>query len=293
MPVTRKAEPYVLILPAVALMLLFLGFPLVYNVGMSLTRWQLAWRGHPFVGLQNYLRVITGPDFGRVVLNTAAWTIGGVAEQMAWGLVLALAVDSLRRRVSPVLQSFVLLPWIVPGVVTSVMWMCMLQSDLGVVGYLITRLGGDARRVLWFSDTHLALVSVMFVNTWKAMPFWFLMVTAGLMDVPRDQLEAARLDGASAVSSFRHVTLQHLKPILASTATLTTIWTFNGFDIIWTITKGGPLGATSTLPVATYILGFATQNYGMASSLAVVSVLIVAAVSAPYIVALARRLRAA
>jgi len=291
MHASRKAEPYILILPALLLILLFLGFPLVENVGISLVRWQLAFRDRPFVGLHNYVRVVTSGTFGKTVLTTAVWTVGGVLVQMVWGLLVALAVDGMRRRGSRLVQSLVLLPWIVPGVVTSVIWMCMLQSDLGVVGYLINRLGGDARHVLWFSDTRLALPSVIFVNSWKAMPFWFLMIMAGLMDVPRDQLEAARLDGASALATFRHVTFQHLKPILASTATLTTIWTFNGFDIIWTITKGGPLDATATLPVATYILGFTVHDYGRASAMSVVSMVIVGIVSAPYIVALSRKLR--
>jgi multiple sugar transport system permease protein len=131
----------------------------------------------------------------------------------------------------------------------------------------------------------------MMVNTWKAMPFWFLMLTAGLMDVPRDQVEAARMDGAGYLGVFRHVTFQHLKPVIAATATLTTIWTFNGFDIIWTITRGGPLNATATLPVHIYLLGFTTSNYGYASATAVLSVLIVAVVSSPYVAALYRKIR--
>ena len=288
---TKRAEPYIFILPAAVLMLLFLGYPLVYNIGISFFRWQLAFADRPFAGLRNYTSILSGNVFGRVVLNTAMWTVGGVCLQMAVGILLAVMVDGMRRGSSRVMQSLILLPWIIPGVVTSVIWMCMLQSDLGVVSYLINALGGTDRSVLWFSDTRLALISVIMVNTWKAMPFWFLMITAALMDVPRDQVEAARIDGARQIAVFRHVILQHLKPVIAATATLTTIWTFNSFDIIWTITRGGPLNATATLPVYTYLLGFTTNNFGQASAMAVISVLIVAAVCAPYIRALYRKVR--
>ena len=288
---TKRAEPYIFILPAALMILLFLGYPLVYNIGISFFRWQLAFPDHPFVGLRNYTRIISGDAFGRVVLNTALWTVGGVCLQMGVGILLAVIVDGMRRGSSRMMQSLILLPWIIPGVVTSVIWMCMLQSDLGVVSYLITALGGRGRSVLWFSDPKLALTSVTMVNTWKAMPFWFLMITAALMDVPRDQVESARIDGAGQFAVFRHVVLQHLKPVIAATATLTTIWTFNSFDIIWIITRGGPLNATATLPVYTYLLGFTTNNFGQASAMAVLSVLIVAVVCAPYIRALYRKVR--
>jgi multiple sugar transport system permease protein len=288
---TKRAEPYIFILPAALMILLFLGYPLVYNIGISFFRWQLAFADHPFVGLRNYARVLLGSAFGRVVLNTALWTVGGVCLQMAVGILLATMADGMRRWSSRMMQSLILLPWIIPGVVTSVIWMCMLQSDLGVIGYFIKALGGTSRSVLWFSDTRLALITVTMVNTWKAMPFWFLMITAGLMDVPRDQVESARIDGAGQLAVFRHVVLQHLKPVIAATATLTTIWTFNSFDIIWTITRGGPLNATATLPVYTYLLGFSINNFGQASATAVLSVLIVAVVCAPYIRSLYRRVR--
>ncbi len=291
MALSRKAEPYVLILPAALMILVFLGYPLVYNTGMSFFRWQLAFPDHPFTGFRNFTRILSSRAFGRVVLNTAVWTLGGVGLQMALGILLAVVIDGMRKWSSRLMQTVILLPWIVPGVVTSVIWMCMLQSDLGVISYLIRALGAVDRNVLWFSDPRLSLMSVILVNTWKAMPFWFLMITAALMDVPRDQVEAARIDGAGYLAVFRHVVLQHLKPVIAATATLTTIWTFNSFDIIWTITKGGPLNATSTLPVYTYLLGFSTNNFGQASAMAVVSVLIVAVVCVPYIRTLYRKVR--
>jgi multiple sugar transport system permease protein len=156
---TKRAEPYIFILPAAAMILLFLGYPLVYNIGISFFRWQLAFADRPFAGLRNYSAILSGNVFGRVVLNTAVWTVGGVCLQMVVGTLLAVMADGMRRGPSRVMQSLVLLPWIIPGVVTSVIWMCMLQSDLGVVSYLINALGGTDRGVLWFSDTRLALMS--------------------------------------------------------------------------------------------------------------------------------------
>jgi len=291
MSMSRVMKPYLFILPASVMMLVFLAFPLAYNVGISFLRWQLGFADRPFIGFRNFSWILTDSNFGRILLNTLAWTVAGVCLQMVSGVLLAVVTDSMRKGASRLMQSLVLLPWIIPGVVTSVIWMCMLQSDLGVVGYLINAVGGKSRGLLWFSDTRIALLSVTLVNTWKAMPFWFLMNTAALMDVPRDQVESAGIDGAGSVAIFRAVVLPHLAPVIAATATLTTIWTFNSFDIIWTITRGGPLNATTTLPVATYLLAFSTNNFGHASAMAVLSVAIVAAVCTPYIRALLKRIR--
>ncbi len=287
----KKLEPFLLLSPALLMMVVFLGFPLVYNFGLSLFRWELGEPKRPFVGLGNFLEIFRDGSIVRVIWNSAVWTILGVGLQFASGLLLAVVTDSMRKRYSNLFQAIILLPWIVPGVITAVIWMCMLQSDLGVVNYLVTRLGLSDRNILWLADGRITIFTLIFINTWKAAPFWYLMMTAALLDVPKDQLEAADLDGAGAVARFRHVTWQHLKPVAMATLTLTSIWTFNSFDIIWTATKGGPLHASETLPIFTYLQAFTFKSYGSASAVSVLSFLIVILVCFPYIRAMSRRLK--
>jgi multiple sugar transport system permease protein len=283
LPRMKYLEPYLFVMPAGLMMLFFLASSLIYNFGLSFFKWELAFRDKPFIGLENFSEILSNGAFGKVMINSVIWTITGVLLQMVLGILLALLVDILRGWRSGFMQSVILMPWLIPGVVTSLIWMCMLQSDLGVVNYLISALKITSQNILWFSDEKIALFSVIIVNTWKAVPFWFLMITAALMDLPRDQMESARIDGARYISVFYHVVLQHLKSVIVATCTLTTIWTFNSFDIIWVITKGGPLDATSTLPVYTYRLGFTLYNFGQAAAMSVVSFIIVAFVCAPYI----------
>lgn len=282
-PRIRYIEPYLYIMPASLMIIVFLASSVIYNLGIGFFRWELAFPGKPFIGLDNFAEILSNEVFGKIVLNSVIWTVAGVLLQMVLGILLALMVDTLRSWRSGFMQSVVLMPWLIPGVVTSLIWMCMLQSDLGVVNYIISALKITNQNILWFSDERLALFSVIIVNTWKAVPFWFLMITAALMDLPRDQVESAHIDGARYFSVFYHVTLQHLKPVILANCTLTTIWTFNNFDIIWIATKGGPLDATSTLPVYTYRLGFNLNNFGQAAAMSVISFILVAVVCTPYI----------
>jgi multiple sugar transport system permease protein len=287
----QRAEPLLFIAPALLTLAVFLGYPLAYNFWTAFFRVELGLPGQPFVGLDNFIANFEENGIGLMIWNSALWTVAGVGLQFACGLSMAVLADRLRNKAASVVQTVLLLPWVIPGVVTSVIWMCMLQSDLGVVNFLLGRLGIVDRDVLWLADGRIALFTLIVVNTWKAAPFWFLMMTAAMLDVPKDQLEAAQLDGAGFLRSFYHVVWQHLKPVVMATLTLTTIWTFNGFDLIYTMTKGGPLHATSTLPYYTYVIGFKEKNYGQGAALAVFSILIVGAVCFPYIRAMLRRLK--
>lgn len=139
------------------------------------------------------------------------------------------------------------------------------------------------KNLLFLSDVNLTLFVLILVNVWKATPFWFLMVTAGLQNKPTDQIEAAIMDGAKYRHVLKYVILPHLSSIIASTGVLTTIWTLNYFDLIWVMTRGGPMDTTSTLPVYTYRLAFEFNDFGKSAAMAVVSLCIVSIVCIPYI----------
>jgi len=277
----RSWIPYFYLLPSVAIIVSLLAYPLFYNLYVSLHRWQLSRPDKPFVGIDNFRDMMMDDVFNTVLVTTIIWTVAGVVLQMAVGLLAALYVDE-RSRSQGWLRSILLLPWVLPGVVTALMWSWMMQSDMGIVNHLLQSLHLTSHDISWLGSPHLALGTLIFANTWKAFPFWFLMILAGLQDIPADQIEAARIDGARWPGIVRYVKLPHLKGIIGATGVITTIWTLNYFDLIWVVTKGGPLDATSTLPIYTYRLAFEFFDFGKSSAMALISLVIIGVVCSPY-----------
>jgi len=262
-------------------MALMLGYPIGYNIVISFYDWTLKRPDKVFNGFANYVKVLTDDKFLLILQNTVVWTVLGVALQMLLGIALALLVDGMTRG-KRYMRTTLLIPWLIPGVVTALVWKWMLQSDVGIVNHLLMSLGFTQKNTLFLSEPSVALYTLISVNTWKATPFWFLMITAALQGKPADQIESAKLDGARYRHILRHVILPYLSPVIASTGVLTTIWTLNYFDLIWATLKGGPMDATTTLPVYIYRLAFEFNNFGRSAALAVVSLIIVSLVCIPY-----------
>ncbi|MFF2091422.1 carbohydrate ABC transporter permease [Paenibacillus sp. NPDC058174] len=285
----RKFVPYLYLLPSLAVIVSLLAYPLFYNLYVSLHRWQLSKPDKPFTGFANFKDILTDDIFKHVLLTTIIWTVCGVVLQMAAGLLAALFVDE-RRRSKGILRSVLLLPWVLPGVVTALMWSWMLQSDMGIVNDILRYLHLIDKDISWLGPD-MALGTLVFVNTWKAFPFWFLMLLAALQDIPDDQLEAARIDGARWFSIVRYIKVPHLTPIIGATGVITTIWTLNYFDLIWVTTKGGPMDATSTLPIYTYRLAFEFFDFGKSSAMALISLVIIGIICSPYMRAMLRSVK--
>jgi multiple sugar transport system permease protein len=244
----------------------------------------------PFIGFSNYIAVLSDEKFFLILRNTIVWTALGVFFQMVIGIGLAIFVDDLIRG-KKFMRSIILLPWLIPGVVTALMWKFMMQADVGIINYLLMRFGLTSKNILFLSDPSIAMSSLIFVHTWKAVPFWFLMITAALQDKPLDQIESTLIDGAKYHQTLLYVILPHISPVIASTGVLTTIWTMNYFDLIWATTRGGPMDSTSTLPIFTYRLAFEFNNFGRAAALAVVSLIIISLMCIPYAKRILKNLR--
>ncbi|MCL2828054.1 MAG: sugar ABC transporter permease [Oscillospiraceae bacterium] len=279
----RKLGVYLYVLPAALIMLVMLGYPIIYNFVISFFNWTLRDPEITFHGFTNYIRVLTDHRFPMIVTNTVVWTVLGVVLQMVIGIALALFVDSMRRG-KKYMRTIALLPWLIPGVVTALMWRFMFQADVGIINSVLMSIGVTDRNILFLADPNISMFSVIFVNLWRATPFWFLMITAALQSKPIDQIEAATLDGARYPTILRHVLLPYLSPVIATTGVLTTIWTLNYFDLIWVMTRGGPLDSTSTLPVYTFRLAFEFNDFGRSAALAVVSLILVSIMCIPYII---------
>jgi multiple sugar transport system permease protein len=258
---------YLFVVPIVVLVLALVAYPFGYAIYLSLTR---KYVGVPpvFVGLDNYVKLAGDGFFRRAVLNSFLFTFGSVSVKLVLGVVMALVLTS-RVRFRGFFTGVLLVPWVAPTVVSALNFLWIFDYSLGVLNYVLVRvLHVLPQGVGWLSQPGTAMASVIAVNIWRGFPFFGISFLAGLRAIPGELYEAAAVDGASAVQRFRHVTLPGLKNILIIVVLLSTIWTFNDFQIVYILTKGGPGGATQVLPVFTYEVAFGAQRLGEAIAVA-------------------------
>jgi multiple sugar transport system permease protein len=258
---------YVFVVPIVLLVLALVAYPFGYAIYLSMTK---KYVGVPpvFVGLDNYVKLAGDGFFRRAVANSFVFTFGSVAVKLVLGMAMALVLTS-RIRFRGFFTGLLLIPWVAPTVVSALNFLWIYDYSLGVLNYLLVRvLRLLPTGVGWLSEPDTAMASVIAVNIWRGFPFFGISFLAGLKGIPADLYEAAAADGANALQRFRHVTLPGLKNILIIVVLLSTIWTFNDFQIVYILTKGGPGGATQVLPVLTYEIAFGAQRLGEAVAVA-------------------------
>ena len=271
-----------LVLPTAVLLLAFSVYPFLQAAWDSFFRIPLATRAGEFVGWENYRRLVEEESVRDAFRRSLIWTIANVVVQAGLGLLIALVLNA-KLRGQDLARGLVLFPYMVPAVVIAAVFRFSLNDLTGIVNYVWTeRLWGE-RPILFLSDPDLALITVTLVNCWKYTPFMVIVLLARLQTVPRDLSEAARIDGANAGQLFRDVTFPWLRPVFLIALLLRTIWTVNDFDIIYLMAFGGPLGATTTVPLEIRRLAFGQQDLGLASALAIVVAVLVAAASFVYL----------
>ena len=227
---------------------------------------------HPaFVGLQNYITVLTDPTFWISLGNILYFTVMSVIFHLLLGLAFALLLNS--RVVHPfvrgILRVFYIMPWVFTATIIAIIWRVLLDPS-GVVNYVLRTLHIAGGEVAWFSTSNLALHAVTFVNIWAGYPFYMVSLLAGLQGIPNELYEASTIDGANEPQKFWYITIPKLSPIITSIAMLDFIWTMQVFPLIWMTTGGGPLHATEVLGTYTYKLAFANLKFSLASASAVV-----------------------
>ncbi len=259
---------YVLLSPCALIVGLLIFVPLTLVLWDSLRNTSFTSATSHFIGLDNYLRLLSSAEFWATAGRSFAWVVASVFLQLVAGLLLALLLN--RKLVGRAFfRGLFLLPWVIPVVVVSLLWKWLLNDLYGVVNLGLGMLNPDWSGIAWFSDPVLALPTVIFVNVWRGAPFGMVMMLAGLQTVPVDILEAARIDGASAFQSFIHITLPHLRKIILIVCLLFGLFNFNNFDLIYLTTQGGPLDRTMTLPVKTYEVAFHGMQVGESSAVAI------------------------
>jgi len=262
-------DPFVL--PTVAVLGVVIGYPVVYTLVLSAQKFNLLDTSPArFIGGANYMHLTVDPIFWSSLVNTAIYTFGSVAISAAIGLALALLTENLFGWRFRAVRALLLMPWAVPFVVVAFLFRYMYLQDGGVINAVLLRLGLIAHPVLWLNNATLALPATMVANIWTMVPFFFLLLSAALAAVPGEVIEAASIDRAGTFSMIIYIKLPFLKNALLVSSLLMVISNVNDFAKIWAMTEGGPGYSTTTLVVYVYRLAFEDFNFGYASAIGVV-----------------------
>lgn len=274
-------SPVLYLLPTLLFLGLFLAYPIFDVIRQSLFHNVLIrpHEGQPFVGLENFTSLFGSESFQRALRVTATWAALSVAGKLVIGLAAAL----LLQRQFPgrrIYMTLLMIPWVTPIVVAAVVWRWVMNSQYGQLNAFLNLFGLES--VAWLGQSNTAFVMTAAVDMWVGIPFVALVLMAGLQSIPDEYYEAAKVDGAGAFATFWHITLPLVRHILVVVAMLSSVWTFNSFEVIWPLTRGGPAGATTTLVVQTYRTAFGSFDFGTAAALATTIFIILLIVSLGY-----------
>lgn len=268
--VRRRSESksaYLYLSPTILVMTVMMALPVVLVLGYSTLSNAVTTRHPRFVGIDNYLELVTDPVFRMAVKNTIVFTVLSVGLHLLIGLVFALMLNSslLPRWLTAVFRTIFILPWVMTAAIVAVLWQLMLNPN-GVVNFVLQAAHLIDTKVEWLSNPDLALGTVTFINVWAGYPFFMISILAGLQGIPGDLYEAARVDGAQFLAQLRHITLPQLRPILLSMAMLDFIWNVQQFALVWLTTGGGPINATETIGTYTYKLAFSKYEFSLSAA---------------------------
>jgi len=233
-----------------------------YNMGSKFKE-----ASYSFIGLDNYKRVFSSPEFWQILKQTLIWTFVNVFFHFSIGLGLALLLNQ-KFRGRTVYRLLLMVPWAVPSFVSAFAWRWMYNYDYGFINLALTKIGFDP--IPWLSHPVWAMVAVIIVNVWLGVPFMMVTMLGGLQSIPKDLYEAAVVDGANKWQQFWQITLPLLRSIALTATLLGVIWTFNMFNIIFLVTGGGPVHSTEILVTYSYRQAFGNWDFGMGATYGVI-----------------------
>jgi len=278
----RSIWPYLLVAPAVAVILCVVFIPVVNAIVMSFQSYDLRRpKDIAFNGLENYIEIFNDPLFWGALGRTIVWVVCGVGLQFLFGFILALLLNhDFKGR--GVIRAVSMIPWVTPGVLIGLMWRWIYDGNMGVLNDLLTRFNIIPDKIPFLSQVTTAFPSVIVTIVWQGIPFFALMLLAALQGVSTEMYEAADIDGATAWQKLIYVTIPSIKNTIFITALLRIIWVANSVDVIFNMTEGGPAYSTQTLSVYIFNKGNAL-NLGYASAMAIILALLLLTVAVPYL----------
>jgi multiple sugar transport system permease protein len=264
---SRGALGFVFMLPAAVLLLLFLAYPLGLGVWLGFTDEKI---GRPgiFIGIENYQYLWSDSVFWLSVFNTLLYTITASALKFGLGLWLALLLNE-HLPFKAFFRAIVLLPWVVPTVLSAIAFWWIYDAQFSILSWVLMQFGWIDSPINFLGDPNNARASVIAANVWRGIPFVAITLLAGLQTIPPSLYEAATLDGATSWQRFRYVTLPMLTPIIAIVMTFSVLFTFTDFQLIYVLTRGGPVNATHLMATLSFQRGISGGNLGEGAAIAV------------------------
>jgi multiple sugar transport system permease protein len=265
-----------LILPSALLIGSIVVVPFFHVLLISLQSIEVGSLSGRFVGLANYKWAFSSSELHQAVIKSLVWTFGTVGLQIVLGVAFALLLNQ-RLLWRGLLRALTLFPYMVPTIVAVLVWRYLMHDLVGPINHALTSLGMIDQPLLWLDSPRWAMLSVIIIAAWKHFPFVVVIVLAMLQTIPREQYEAAAIDGATDLQQFRYITLPAILPAIAIAAFVRLLYEINGFDIIYLLTGGGPVNATKTLPILVYTKAFSDFQLGRAAAAASIAFLLLTA----------------
>lgn len=268
----KQLVPFAYLSPTILLLTVLSLIPIAIVFYYSLMDNVIITRTPPaFVGVNNYIDILTDNVFFQALRNTLYLTIMSVIIHLILGLAFAMLLNT--KVIGPgtraLFRVVYILPWVFTASIIAILWRLLLNPN-GIINYVLVEAGLASAQIEWLGSRDLALHAVTFINIWSGYPFYMVSLLAGLQGIPSDLYDAGTIDGANRRQLFRYITLPQLKPIIISLAMLDFIWTTHQFTLIWMTTGGGPIRATEMLSTFTYKLAFSSYKFSLASATAFV-----------------------
>ena len=260
------AFSWIMLAPGLLFLLAFVAYPFFYGIYLSLQERQVAKPG-VFVGLANFVTLFHDGVFWQVSRNTFIYTIVTTVFKLMGGLAMALVMNQAFRGRN-LARAFLLLPFIVPTILSTIAWMWIFDPTFSVINWTLVHTGAISKGFSWLGNATLAMVAIIIVNTWRGIPFYGITLLAGLQTISPDLYEAAAIDGATINQRFWHVTMPIIKPILIIVTMFSIIFTFADFQIVYALTHGGPANATQVFVTYAFDLGMSGGQLGMGAAAA-------------------------
>lgn len=271
------------VVPAAFAIIVLFGYPVIKNLTMSLQDYTIRtfFTGEaPWVGLANYVAVVTDALFSKLLINTALFTIGSIVGQFILGMLLAVFFHK-HFPLHGVLRALFLLPWLIPLIVGSAAWRAILEQDSGILNIALQGFGLGP--VPWLVSPKVALLAIILVNIWLGIPFNLTLLYSGLQDIPDELYEAGALDGATGWKAFWGITWPNLRAVVSVVLMLGVVYTLKVLDIILGLTQGGPANATQTIATQSYQRSFVEFKFGEGAALSNILIVISLAFAIVYL----------
>ncbi|MBD1555855.1 sugar ABC transporter permease [Vibrio sp. S9_S30] len=277
----RFGFPLIMIAPAVALIGILMYYPMFGTFIESLYTTSFINPEPEFVGFQLYSKLLSQDQFWQIIQNSVAWTLGVIVLQNLFGFLTALLLNE-KIPGQGLMRSLVLLPWVLPGIVAAIVWRFMYDPQLGLINSMLLSGSLIDEAIAWLATPSTAMFAVVIAAVWKGFPFSTVVYLAALQSVDKEQIEAAIVDGAGPFRRLIEIIIPAVRHVMAINLLLTAILTFNYFDMVWVLTRGGPKDSTHIFPTKIFELGFGQFRFGEAATYGVMSILILVVLLSVY-----------